>query len=176
MPVALCNRATTRLKFQSSYKTQKGMNGAGAVFISLMQMSVSTTMLSVVIRKQQDFTLCSVFLPDHGKCIQSIVKETWANRQPLPVKPHTAGMRKGTQQASESQHPGKFHRLVMAWEDQPLQSQKLYVADLQSSCVWEREKSAREWVRELKKEMMFSAFSPWKHSNSALALATDKHP
>lgn len=53
---ALRNRATVHLKFQSSCKTQhheEGMNGA--VFISAMQMSVSTAMLSLVIRKQRDF-------------------------------------------------------------------------------------------------------------------------
>lgn len=148
----------------------------GAVFLPLMQMSVSTTMLSLVICKRQDFIQRLVFFPDHGKCIQSIARETWAKSQPLLVKPHTAGMRKGTQQAPESQHPGKFQCSVMAREDQPLQTLMLYVADLQSSSVWQRGKSAREEWATWQKESMCSSFGSWKHSNSALALATDMHP
>lgn len=147
----------------------------GAVLLSLMQMYVSTTMLSLVICKQQDFVHCLVFFPDHRKCIRSIVRETWAKSQPLLVKPHTAGMTKGTQQASESQHPGKFQCSVMAQKDQALQTQMLYVADLQSNSVTEREISQRR-ERPEKKEIMCSSFSPWKHSNNVLAFATDMHP
>lgn len=60
------------------------------------------------------------------------------------MKPHAVGMRKRTQEAKRSQNLGKFQHLVMAGEDQLLQTPMLYAAHLQSKGVRERNQLQNE--------------------------------
>lgn len=178
MPVALCNRATTHLKFQSSCKTQHRHRRVWMGLFSYLLCKCPLAQQYVIRCYPQTVGFYPVLGlgPWWWKMHTKYSQRNLSRQTATPCETTYCRNERRNSIGIKKSTPGEIPAFGNCSGRSSPANPNLRVAHLPSSCVCVREKSARQWVRELKKEIMCSPFGPRKHSNSALPLATDMNP